>query len=394
MWIVRYLQEPYNVHMTDWEKIRKDFPVTETCAYFQSAGMSPPPRPVFEAVRAGYERLMREGDVHWHEDTDRYQALCRRLAGLLNAGPDDVTFAPNTSTAMGVLGLSLKGKLDRPFNIVSVQDEFPASTVPFEHLGILMRYVQPRAGRSAPGDILDMTDARTAAVVTSYVQYATGFRQDLLGLGRELNRRGILFIVNATQGFPFFPVDVREMHIDALAASLHKWGFAGHVGALFCTSAGFRERFPPPLAGWLSIDSREGEGIYIAKNAPFELFRSARRYELGTFNLILFLALSAAFEYLEAVGFETIRLRIRELTDHLIRGLRAQGISIVSPVDREEERSAIVSFTLGAHNDAWAKKLEQNKVFVSLRAGLIRVSLNIFNDFGDIDRLLEVLKGS
>jgi len=385
-------QEGYNGRVTDWKKIRKDFQVTETCAYFQSAGMSPLPRPVFEAIKAGYERLFREGDIHWPDDMDRYRALCRRLAGMLNAGPDDVTFAPNSSTAMGILGLSLKERIEPPFHIVSMQDEFPASTVAFEYLGIPMRYVQPRAGRYPLSAVLDMTDKQTAAVITSFVQYATGFRQDLLTLGRELNKRGILLGVNATQGFPYYPIDVRAMGIDALTASLHKWGLTGHVGALFYTSAAFRERFPPPLAGWLSIDSPAGEGIPIAKNVPFKLFDSARRYEMGTFNLILLLALSAALDYMESIGFELIRLRLKELTDALIAGLKSLGISIVSPVVREEERSAIVSFTLGDRNGECVKMLEDKKVYVSLRAGLVRISVNIFNDVNDIDRLLAALK--
>ncbi len=378
--------------MTDWRKIREDFPVTAAGAYFQSAGMSPLPRPVFEAVRDGYERLLREGDIHWHEDADRYRALCGRLAALLNAGPDDIAFAPNTSTAMGFLGLSLKEWLKPSFHVVSMEDEFPASTVPFEYLGIPMRYVRPRAGRYPLADILDRVDGETAAVVTSFVQYATGFRQDLTGLGRELDKRGVLFIVNATQGFPYCPLDVRAAGAGALTASLHKWGLAGHVGALFYTSPSFRERFPPPLAGWLSIDSRESEGIHIAKNTPFKLFDSARRYELGTSNLISFAALSSALDYMERIGFDRIRLRLRELADALVAGLKSLGIPVVSPVDREEERSAIVSFSLGDRNAETVRRLEEKKVFVALRAGLIRVSVNIFNDQGDIDRLLEALR--
>lgn len=378
--------------MIDWEKVRHDFPVTETCAYFMNAAMSPPPRQVFEAVTAGYGRFYRDGDIHWPGDMDRYRALCARLARLLNAGPDDITFAPNTSTAMGLLALSFRQQVAAPFNIVSLQDEFPASTVGYEYVGIPMRYVKPEAGRYPVEAILKLTDSRTLAVVASYVQYCTGFRQDLSALGRELNARGILLIVNATQALPFYPVDVQAMHIDALTASLHKWGMTGHVGSLFFTSAAFRKRFASPLAGWLSIASDDDEAIHLGKNEAFRLLGSARRYEFGTFNLIPILAFGAALDYMESIGFENIRGRIRELTDHLIRGLTSLGITIASPIDRDSERSAIVSFTAGEKNASCFKKLEEAKVYVSLRAGCIRVAVNFFNNLSDIDRLLEVLK--
>jgi selenocysteine lyase/cysteine desulfurase len=379
--------------MIDWAKVRLDFPVTETCAYFMNAAMSPPPRQVYEAVTAGYERFYRDGDIHWPEDMDRYRAICARLARLINAGPDDITFAPNTSTAMGLLSLSFKQQAPAPFNVVSMHDEFPASTVGYEYLGIPMRYAKPEAGRYPVEAILKLTDDRTLAVVTSYVQYSTGFRQDLSALGRELSDRGIMLIVNATQGLPFYPVDVQAMHIDALTASLHKWGLTGHVGSLFYTSAAFRKRFSSPLAGWLSIACEDDEGIPTGKNEAFKLLGSAHRYEFGTFNLIPILGFGAALDYMECIGFENIRGRIRELTDHLIRGLRSLGVAIVSPVDLDSERSAIVSFTLGDKNAACFKKLEEAKVYVSLRAGFIRVSVNFFNNPLDIDRLLEILKG-
>lgn len=382
----------YNMAMIDWNKIRRDFPVTEKCAYFASAGMTPPPRPVFEALTSNYERLYRDGDVHWQKEMDNYRALCRRFADLVSAGPEDAAFVPNTSTAMNVIALSFRRQVRAPFHIVSLQDEFPSSTVAFEHQEIPVRYVQPSSGRYPVESVLELTDGQTLAVVTSYVQYATGFRQDLLALGRELSRRGILLVVNATQGLPYYPVDVKAMAIDALTASLHKWGMTGHVGALFTTSPVFRERFPSPLAGWLSVKSEGAEGIPIAKNVPLRLHDSAHRYELGTFNLNAVLALEAALDYLEGIGFENIRGRLGALTDELIRGLRSIGVEVVSPVETEDERSAIVSFTLGDRNRLCVEKLEEARVYVSLRAGNVRVAVNIFNNSQDISRLLEVVK--
>lgn len=83
-------------------------------------------------------------------------------------------------------------------------DEFPATTVPFEYIGTEMKYVSPVSSRYSIESILSLVDEDTMAVVTSYVQYATGFRQDLAKLGAELKKRNILFIVNATQGFLSF----------------------------------------------------------------------------------------------------------------------------------------------------------------------------------------------
>jgi len=378
--------------MVDWDKVRKDFPISENSVYFQSAAMSPLASPVFEAIIGEYRKLCLYGDVNWKDDMARFEKLCASLAELLNAQPSDVTFVQNTSTAMSLLALSFKNQVKKPFHIVSMKDEFPASTIGFEYQNVEMRYVEPVDARYPIDSILDMTNDETLAVVTSQVQYATGFRQDVSALGQELKRRGIMFIVNSTQAFPYFPVDAKASSIDILTASLHKWGLAGHIGTMFFTTAEFRERFPSPIAGWLSVDTEGGSFIHTAKNVPFRLLRSARRYEFGTFNLQPLLAFEKALDFIKAIGIENIQQRLFELTDYLIQGLKNLKVTIVSPVARREERSAIVCFTLGDRNKAFVKKCADEGIFITLRNGNIRVSVNIFNNYADIDRLLEALK--
>lgn len=377
--------------MTDWASVRGDFPAAKTSVYLMSAAMSPIPRPVFERISEEYRKIHREGDVHWTEDMKSYRALCGDLAALLNAGPEDVAFGPNTSTLMGLLGLSFLKNGPAGFNIVTLRDEFPASTVPLEHLGIPLRCVEPVAGRYEASAILDLVDGRTLAVVASHVQYATGFRLDPAPLGGELERRGVLFVVNATQGFPYFPLDVRSMRISALTASLHKWGLAGHVGSMIYTSPSFREAYPAALAGWLSIDSGAGEGIHTGKNEPFRVHPTARQYELGTFNLQPLLGFREALSYLKTIGFEEIRERLLELAGLFREGLGRLGIAPAVPNPLPGERSAIVSFTLGEMDEACFERLLRERIYVSRRAGLLRASFNIFNDESDVARLLGVL---
>jgi selenocysteine lyase/cysteine desulfurase len=138
------------------------------------------------------------------------------------------------------------------------------------------------------------------------------------------------------------------------------------------------------------VDAGE-DMIHTAKNAPLRVHESAGRYEFGTQNLQTILAFQEALDYLKAIGFENIRIRILELTDYLVQGLKKLGVKIVSPVDMPQERSPIVSFSLGDRNEECMVKLAKESISVSPRAGHIRVSVNIFNNFDDIDKLLSVL---
>ncbi len=378
--------------MTDWKKVRSDFPITKNTIYFHSAAMSPSPTPVFNAIKKEYRKLHTQGDIHWTKDLKKFRKLCSELAGMIHTKGDNVTFVPNTSSVMSLLALTFKNHIRKSFNVVSMEDEFPASTIGFEYQNLDMRYVQPVEARYPIESILKMTDRNTLAVVTSHVQYATGFRQDLKTLGEELKKRGILFIVNATQSFPFFPINVRSMNIDVLSASVHKWGFTGHIGTLFYTSSSFRKKHSPPWAGWMSVAPEEGSFIHTAKNTPFRLHDSAERYIIGTYNLQPLLAFQVAINYLKTIGFQNIQTHIMELTDYLIKGLKKLNIKTISPAARKKERSAIVTFTLGDKNKLCIKTLAKNKIFVGARGEGIRISVNIFNNFEEIDSLLKVLK--
>lgn len=375
--------------MIDWKKIRDDFPVTRNKVYFMSAGLSPIPTPVLNSICSEHRVLNEFGDANWSEDLRIIGAIRDRIGRYIGCTGSDLTFLNNTSANMGIVALSMKSAL-KDFNVVSMTDEFPSSTVPFEYAGIKMRYVSPVDARYSVDSILEKVDEKTAAVVTSYVQYSTGFRQNLWTLGDELKKRGVMLIVNATQAFPFYQLDLKGMNISAMSASLHKWGFAGHMGALFYTSPEFRQKFPPPFAGWLSLKTDDGF-IHTKKNAPLKLLDSAERYTCGSSNLQAIKSFGTAFDYLSNIGFDNIRARIVELTDHLISKLRDLDLEIISPVARGEERSPIVTFDARGRGNECVEYLDKIDICTSFRAGNVRISVNFFNDHEDIDKLADAL---
>ncbi len=378
--------------MVDWSNVRADFPVTNRLVYFQSAGMSPVPQPVLESIISEYRKLSEMGDFHWQEDLVSLQALQVSCAQLMGATSEDVIPVANTSLAMSLLALAFQKQMTPQSHIISMEDEFPSTTLPFEYQNIKMHYLSSTNSRYPIEEILAQTNENTFAVLTSFVQYCTGFRQNIQTLGEELKKRNILFIVNATQGLPFFPIDVEKMHIDVLTASLHKWGLTGHVGSLFYTSPAFRERFPSPIAGWLSVSSNEEDGIHTSKNTPLELHSSAQQYVQGTFNLQSTNALRTALSYIEKIGRENIVERIFTLIDYFLSQVKDLPLQIISPVATKEERSAILALTMD-NPKACQEYLRKNNIHVACRGGNIRVSFNIFNNERDVDILVKALEG-
>ena len=376
-----------------WQSIRDEFPVTRHLAYFQSAGMSPLPNCVVKAVTQAYERLSNWGDMYFMQDLERADRLREKLGRMIGTSADNLTFAPNTSTGFNYLAAALKAGADKPFNLVSLMDEFPSSHIPFEYQGIQIKFVKSCNGVYSVDSIMKATDENTLGVVCSYVQYSSGFRLDVKALGEALKEKGLLFILNATQAFPIFDVDVQQMHVDALSVSFHKWGLCGLVGSMLFTSEEFRRRFPLPMAGWLSVQPPPDDFIPTQKETTYQQFEDARQYNFGTMNFQALAGLDAAIDFMETTGRENIRQRILSLTDYLLEKLKQLPLNILSPLDAPEYRSAILLVDLTKGSNAGAVEfLRENHVVTSLRAGKIRISCNFFNNKKDVDRLIEVLK--
>jgi len=378
----------------NWSKVRKAFGVTRELAYFQSAGMSPLPRKVLKTIYKSYEKIYLHGDECWPQDLEQVGALREMLGRHINTSGQNVHFLNNTSLAFSMVALSLKKLFGESFNLVSLEDEFPATNVPFEYQGIQIKYVKPEEGRYSVERIMEAVDEHTRGIVCSYVQYGTGFRLDLEALGNAAREKELLFIVNATQGFPFFPIDVETMHIDVLAASLHKWGCAAHVGSLFYTSPAFRERFPAPIAGWLSVLPPHDDFIPTKKGEPLHIFADANQYNFGTINFQGLLGLKTAFEFMEEIGWENIRKRVLELiTKTIAKLMQIPEVEIFSPHCQSFEQSGIISINLKGYSNAeCVAYLEKLKVVTALRQNNIRISCNFFNNRKDVDRLAEGIR--
>ncbi len=375
-----------------WEEVRDEFPVTNHLAYFQSAGMSPIPNQVLRKINEAYLNINQFGDMHFGADLQRSDELRAKLADMINTNVANIAFSHNTSTAFSFIAAALKHSMPFDFNLVSLKDEFPSTNVPFEFQGIPVKFVEPVKGSYSLESILDAIDEKTMGVVCSHVQYSTGFRLDIEKLGKALAAMDMLFIVNATQSFPYYEIDVEKMHIDVLTASFHKWGLSGIAGALFYTSESFRRGYPNSMAGWLGVVPPEGDFIPTQKNEGYKQFEHAGQYNFGTSNFQVLAGLDCAMDYINNIGREKIRNRIIALTDYLIEKMRELPVEIITPVSNVDERSPILLINMiGTDNAEAVKFLEKNKVVTSIRAGNIRISCNIFNNFKEIDQLANTL---
>ena len=305
-----------------------------------------------------------------------------KLASFINGNARSVAFTYSTSHGMNLIA----GILNHCGDVLCPADEFPSCTLPWLQQRYRVNFVRSReCGVTDLDDVQQSLTADTRVLVSSYVQFATGFRQDLSALGRLCREHNLNFVVDGTQGMGVFPIDVIDSGIDFLVFSGYKWAQAGYgVGGLYVASR-FLNPTSFPAAGWWSV--RDPEAVV---NDRLDLKETAAALEVGCPHFAGIFALGAALNLFEEIGKARIEARIHAVTDYLHQRLQAERFNIASPLNREQ-RSGITIVEMSNAPDV-AKHLAERKIIVSARGKGLRVSVHIFNNFDDIDRLIAGLR--
>jgi selenocysteine lyase/cysteine desulfurase len=254
--------------------------------------------------------------------------------------------------------------------------------------GVEVRMIAGRDRRLWIEDIRAAMDGRTRVVSLSWVEYASGFRNDLDAIGSLCRERGILFFVDAIQGLGVFPLDVQRTPIDFLAADGHKWLLGPEGAGILYVRRELVERLHAVGVGWNSV-----VGSRNFSQLDFSLKPHAGRWESGTLNVAGITALGASLELLLEIGIPNIAERILELTDYLCTRAQQAGLEVFSS-RQPPDKSGIVSLILpGVDAYQLVKRRCRAEGFVmNQRAGRIRVSPHCYNTTEEIDRLVDSLR--
>lgn len=372
----------------DWNELRNELPVTRQWAFMDHAAVAPLTEPARRAMCVYADDLAQHGDVHESDWTRRVEEVRRLAARLINADPLDVCFVKNTSEGIDFVAEGLPWQAGD--NVISAEEEFPANIYAWMNLasrGVEVRLLKTRDRRLWIDDLQALMDARTRLVSLSFVEFTSGFRNDLQAIGALCRERSVLFFVDAIQGLGVFPLDVRQTPIDFLSADGHKWLLGPEGAGLFYLRRDLVNLLRPIAVGWHSV-VRPNDFSRI----DFSLKPHAGRYESGSLNVAGITALGASLEWLLGIGIERIAARVLELTDYLCERLAAAGLEVYSS-RRPEDKSGIVSILVPARDPRQlVRQCRDQGIVINQRAGRLRLSPHCYNTHEELDRLVKCLQ--
>ena len=219
------------------------------------------------------------------------------LARFFHAeSPKQIVFTNNSTES---LNIAIKGLLEPGDHVVTTMLEHNSVLRPLyelEEKGVEITFVKSdKTGRISYEEMETAVKENTKAIICTNGSNLTGNYVDVKRVGEIAKRKGVLFVVDASQTAGVYPIDVQEMNIDVLC-------FTGHKSLLGPQGTG--GMYVKPGLQLRPLKSGGSGVLTYSKKHPEDM---PTALEAGTLNGHGIAGLGAAIEYLEKEGIDNIR---------------------------------------------------------------------------------------
>jgi cysteine desulfurase / selenocysteine lyase len=348
----------------DVAEIRADFPILgravrggRPLVYLDSGATSQKPRQVLDAERDFYtihnSAAHRGAHLLGEEATDAYESARARVAAFIGADPGEIVFTKSATEAVNLVAYAMSNaatagpdaarlRVGPGDEVLVTEMEHHANLVPWQQLcqrtGATLRWfgVTPE-GRLDLSNAGELIGDRTKIVAVTHQSNVTGTVPPVAEIAALAHARGAVVLADGAQSVPHRPVDVSELGADFLAFSSHKMLGPSGIGVLWGRRE-LLEALPPFITG--------GSMIEVVRMEGSTFLPPPERFEAGVPPAAQAVGLSAACDYLDALGMHNVAAHEEALTAHALDALGAiNGVRILGPLSTED-RGGAVSFTV------------------------------------------------
>ena len=394
-------------------ELKKDFPILDQevhgkrLVYLDSAASSQKPSAVIDAMTHYYETT--HANVHRgvyaiaEEATRLFEAGRSSVQRFIGApSSSEIVFTKNVTEAINLVAYSWgRSNLQPGDAIVLTEMEHHSNLVPWLALkaerGIELRYLPVSDEGLLDLSRLDETLAGSKLLAVTAVSNVLGTINPIRQLAEAAHAAGALVLVDGAQHAPHMPTDVQSLGADFFGITGHKMLGPTGIGVLWARQE-LLEAMPPFLGGGEMIRDVRLDG-FTTNDVPW-------KFEAGTPPIAEVVGLTAAIEYLEAIGMVAVREHERSLTEYALGALHARYPDMVihGPADASL-RGGVISFNYkDIHPHDLSQVLDESGVCV--RAGhhcakplmrrlgvgaTARASFSVYNDEADVDALVDAL---
>jgi L-cysteine/cystine lyase len=376
-----------------WQMVRQQFPLQKEWAYLNNGTMGPSPYSVIEAVRKG----MNDCDVFGNYGG--WETTAAKLGKFVGADENEIALTHNVTDGINIVcwGLPLK----KGDEVIMTTHEHVGNAFPWlnrQNLhGIVIKVFAPAATAAETLDrIKALYTKKTRAIAVPHIPCTQGQILPAKEICTWAKEKGIFAFIDGAHGPGMLELNLHDMGCDAYASCCHKW-MLGPKGTGFLY---VRKDFQNTLQTYF-VGGGSDNGKWNMATVPVSTGAcadNAHRYYGGTQNIGLYKGVDASIDFIESIGMKNIHNRIMYLGKYAQDQLLSFGddVELITPTE-ERSRAGVNGFRIkGFDFSKFYAKCADAKVRIRMvhENGLnsVRVSTHIYNNTGEVDKLMEVIK--
>lgn len=392
--------------------VRNDFPILtkrhngHQLVYLDNAATTQKPRQVIQAVVDFLEN--HNGNPHRGahilsvEASEAYDQAREAVRRFINARScEEVIFVRNATEGMNLIARSYgETHLQKGDKIVIPISEHHANLVTWQRVcrvtGAELVYMYlDETGHFTEEDLAKI-DTSVKIVAFAGISNVLGMKVPAEKIIERAHAAGAVVVYDGAQAVPHMKVDVQALDCDFMVFSGHKMLGSAGTGVVYGKKDLLNDMEPFLLGGDMIEYVQEQTTTFNV--LPF-------KFEAGTENVEGAVALRAAIEYLERLGWEAIEAHEHALVVRALEGLKKiPHIRIIGSTDPEEKTGVIAFMIDGVHPHDAATILDSYGI--AIRSGhhcaqpfgahigaeaSNRISFYIYNTIEEVDYFLETL---
>jgi len=398
--------------MTDFKKIRADFPILgqkindQGLVYLDNSATTQKPQQVIDGIVEYYTKMNCNvhRSVHFlsKQASTEFEYTRKIVSEFLNSKKSkQIVFTSGTTESINLVANSYGNNfVEKDDEVLITEMEHHSNIVPWQMLcenkkARLKIIPFDDDGNLNLDELENIISDKTKVLSATYVSNVLGTINPIKKIIEIAHEKDIPVLVDGAQAVQHMPVDVQDLDCDFFVFSGHKIYAETGIGILYAKEK-WLNKMPPYKYGGGMISKVSLKGTTFSE-IPF-------KFEAGTSNISAVISLGKAIKYVENIGLEQIQEQERKLTNYALDRLRSiDGITIYG---NPAERCGIISFNLDNihHYDA---VLILDKLGIAVRSGkhcaetvmdhfkingCLRASIAFYNSKEDIDRLIAGLK--
>ncbi len=365
---------------------RSLFSIPNEVVYLNTAYMSPLMNSVVDAINHGAKLKASPWDLTINDFFENSELVRELFANLVNVSFRNIALVPSASYGLETAAKNLKVGCGR--SVVMLENQFPSHVYPWQRLvketgGKLIK-VKEKQDRNLTELVLELINEQCAIVAVPNVLWTNGLMLDLISISQRCKEVGAALVLDLTQSVGAVNTDLGQIDPDFAVVAAYKWMMSPYsTGYLYVSEKHWDGE---PLEGnWIS--RRDGKNFSNLVNYTDHYEDGAVRFDMGErANFALLPGSIEALRQLHKWDVKKIEKTLRQNNSILSDQLRSLGFVIPSDAERGPH---FIGAKLPENSPKdLLKILASNKIYVSERGGVLRITPNVWNNPEDYQKFL------